>query len=131
LPPYTPASVQVVPQQVLKDQQVISLDQALNNVSGVVTGSGLAAGNGLPYASVFLRGYLTDTIFRDGTRLDSYGGDSNLYLQQFANIDRVEVLKGPAAILYGAVEPGGIVNIVTKQPQSTQAYSLEQQFGSF
>jgi iron complex outermembrane receptor protein len=43
----------------------------------------------------------------------------------------VEVLKGPAAILYGAVEPGGIVNIATKQPQSTPAYSLEQQLGSF
>jgi iron complex outermembrane receptor protein len=126
----TPASVQVVPQQVLRDQQVTGLDQAVKNVSGVVTGGGLANGNGQTYAGVFVRGFSTDTIFRDGTRLDGFG-DSNLYLQQFANIDRVEVLKGPAAILYGAVEPGGIVNIVTKQPQSTPAYSLEQQVGSF
>jgi iron complex outermembrane recepter protein len=127
----TPASVQVVPQQVLKDQQVSGIDQAVKNVSGIAVGGGLAEGNGQPYGTVFVRGFPTDTIFRDGTRLDSYGGDSNLYLQQFANIDRVEVLKGPAAILYGAVEPGGIVNIVTKQPQSTPAYSLEQQVGSF
>jgi iron complex outermembrane recepter protein len=127
----TPASVQVVPLQVLNDQQVISIDQALKDVSGVVTGDGLANNNGQPFASVYLRGFPTDTIFRDGTRLDSYGSDSNLFLQQFANIDSVEVLKGPAAILYGAVEPGGIVNIVTKQPQSTPAYSVEQQVGSF
>ena len=127
----TPASVQVVPQQVLRDQQVIGVDQAVKNVSGVITGGGLSSDNGQPYATVFIRGFSTDTIFRDGTRLDSNGGDSNLYLQQFVNIDRVEVLKGPAAILYGAVEPGGILNIVTKQPQSTPAYSLEQQVGSF
>ena len=126
----TPASVQVVPRQVLKDQQVISLDQALKNVSGVATGGGLSNGNGQSYSSVFLRGFPTDTIFRDGTRLDGFG-NSNLFLQQFANVDKVEVLKGPAAIICGAVEPGGIVNIVSKQPQSTPAYSLEQQFGSF
>jgi iron complex outermembrane recepter protein len=127
----TPASVQVVPLQVLKDQQVISIDQALKDVSGVVTGGGLANNNAQPFASVYVRGFPTDTIFRDGTRLDSYGSDSNLFLQQFANIDSVEVLKGPAAILYGDVEPGGIVNIVTKQPQSTPAYSIEEQVGSF
>jgi iron complex outermembrane recepter protein len=127
----TPVSVQVVPQQVLQDQQVISIDQAVKDVSGVVTGAGLANNNGQPYGSVFVRGFPSDTIFRDGTRLDSYGSDSNLFLQQFANVDRVEVLKGPAAILYGAVEPGGIVNIVTKQPQSTPAYSVQEQVGSF
>ncbi len=53
----TPASVQVVPRQVLKDQQVISLDQALKNVSGVATGGGLSNGNGQSYSSVFLRGF--------------------------------------------------------------------------
>ncbi|MGZ0077081.1 TonB-dependent siderophore receptor [Methylomonas sp. YC3] len=48
-----------------------------------------------------------------------------------ANIDRVEVLKGPAAMLYGKLEPGGLVNVVTKRPQSVPYYSLQQQFGSF
>ena len=43
----------------------------------------------------------------------------------------VEVLKGPAAILYGAVEPGGIVNINTKQPLDHPAYSIQQQIGSY
>ena len=48
-----------------------------------------------------------------------------------ANVERVEVLKGPGAILYGRSEPGGIVNIVTKQPLATPYYSVQQQFGSY
>jgi len=46
-------------------------------------------------------------------------------------VDRVEVLKGPAAILYGSAEPGGVINLVTKRPQTEPYYSLSQQFGSF
>jgi iron complex outermembrane recepter protein len=127
----TPLNVQVVPQQVLQDQQVTSIDQAVKNVSGITTGGGGPADNGQPYSSIFIRGFHSDSIFLDGTRLDSYGGDSNLFAQQFANVDKLEVLKGPAAILYGAVEPGGIVNIVTRQPQSQPAYSMQEQIGSF
>jgi iron complex outermembrane receptor protein len=48
-----------------------------------------------------------------------------------ANVESVEVLKGPAAILYGALEPGGIVNINTKQPLDKPAFSLQQQVGSY
>ena len=50
---------------------------------------------------------------------------------QLANVESIDVLKGPAAILYGQVEPGGIVNVVTKQPQATPAYSAEAQVGSY
>ena len=42
-----------------------------------------------------------------------------------------KLLKGPAAILYGAVEPGGIVNLNMKQPLDTPAYSIQQQIGSY
>ena len=61
--------------------------------------------------------------------MDNFNGFANS--QQFANVESVEVLKGPAAILYGRVEPGGMVNIVTKQPKATPYYSLTQQFGSY
>ncbi len=47
------------------------------------------------------------------------------------NLERIEVLKGPAAILFGRIEPGGLINRVTKQPLSTPYDALEQQFGSF
>ena len=48
-----------------------------------------------------------------------------------ANVESVEVLKGSAAILYGMVEPGGMVNVITKQPLATPYYSVNQQFGSY
>ena len=48
-----------------------------------------------------------------------------------ANIDHVEVLKGPAAMLYGPSDPSGMINYVTKQPQKEAAYSIEQSIGSF
>jgi iron complex outermembrane receptor protein len=127
----TPLNVQVISKQVLKDQQVISLDKALRNVSGVTTsGTTSLQGGFTPNTgqSLFLRGFKTDTIFRNGFRMDgnTFGNGA-----QFANIESVEVLKGSAAILYGRVEPGGMVNTVTKQPRATPYYSLNQQFGSY
>ena len=127
----TPLNVQVVPQQVLLDQQVTRIDQALRNVSGIAFTAGGDTSFGNPFDAVVLRGFQTDSHLRNGVRIDSVGGDTELYTQQLANVESVEVLKGPAAILYGAVEPGGVVNIVTKQPQTTPSYSMGQQFGSY
>jgi iron complex outermembrane recepter protein len=127
----TPLNVQVISKQVLKDQQVISLDKALRNVSGVTTSGTTSLNGGLSPntgQTLFLRGFQSNTIFRNGFRMDgnTFGNGT-----QFANVESVEVLKGPAAILYGRVEPGGMVNVVTKQPRATPYYSFNQQFGSY
>ncbi|NOU21307.1 MAG: TonB-dependent receptor, partial [Methyloglobulus sp.] len=127
----TPLNVQVISKQVLKDQQVISLDKALRNVSGVTTSGTTSLQGGLTPntgQTLFLRGFQSNTIFRNGFRMDgnTFGNGT-----QFANVESVEVLKGPAAILYGRVEPGGMVNVATKQPRATPYYSFNQQFGSY
>lgn len=109
----TPMSVKVVPQQVLKDQQAITIDQALRNVSGAVSG---AQGSG----TFFLRGFGNYNNYRDGFLNQSQWA----HTEDLANIERVEVLKGPGSLLYGRSEPGGIVNFVTKQPLDTPYYSL-------
>lgn len=117
----TPVTVQIVPQQVLKDQQAVRVEDAVRNVSGVqpVWTSG---GIGQDFV---VRGFGTNyTRFRNGQRLSSFNSD-------MANIEQVEVLKGPAAMLYGRVQPGGMVNVVTKKPQEEAHYSLQQQFGSY
>jgi iron complex outermembrane recepter protein len=114
----TPASVVVIPHQVLEDRQVITVDQALQNVGNVTVVGGGAAGNAAPFSGISVRGFPADAIFLDGTRIDNYGQSGNIFTQGFANIDRIEVLKGPAAILYGLVEPGGIVN---SSPSSRKA----------
>lgn len=116
----TPFSAKVVPSQVLKDQQVITVDQALRNVSGAVAGAG---GTG----TFFLRGFGNFNTYRDGFLNQSQWS----HTVDLENIERVEVLKGPGSILYGRTEPGGLVNFVTKNPLDTPYYSFRQQFGSF
>lgn len=127
----TPLNIQVVTQQVLLDQQVTRVDQALRNVSGIAFTDGGDTSFGDPFDAVVVRGFATDSHLRNGVRMDSFGSDTEFFTQQLANVEDIEVLKGPAAILYGAVEPGGVINVVTKQPQATPSYSVEQQFGSY
>jgi iron complex outermembrane recepter protein len=128
----TPASVQTVTRQAIEDRQPQNLQQALENVSGVTTGYGGGNSNGQPWAQVRLRGFGTSSYFLDGSRLDNLGGaDATIFSQGFADVDHIEVLKGPAAILYGMLEPGGALNVVTKAPQATPYYSIEQQAGSY
>ena len=126
----TPLNVQVISKQVLKEQQVINLGDALKNISGVVVNSAASVSNFTgsnagTNTGITLRGFASDTTFRNGFRLQG-GANRNM-----SNVESIEVLKGPAAILYGLVEPGGMVNVVTKQPQATPYYALSQQFGSY
>lgn len=124
----TPLNVQVISKQVLDDQQIISLDQAFKNVSGVTTLLGDTSDisrYGIAQ-NIVIRGFQSETYFRNGFRLQQ--GSS---MREMANVESVEVLKGPTAVLYGLVEPGGMVNVATKQPLATPYYALQQQFGSY
>ncbi|HUO00789.1 MAG TPA: TonB-dependent receptor, partial [Bradyrhizobium sp.] len=128
----TPLNVQTVTQQVLQDQQAITLGQALQNVSGVAVAQGSGLGTAQVANGIYLRGFQADTFYRDGFRLDTQLSSFFDFVgaQQLANIASVEVLKGPGAILYGLVEPGGIVNLVTKEPLDVPYFAVEQQIGS-
>ncbi len=121
----TPASIQVIPQQVLQDQQAIRVEDAVKNVSGVQ--SSFNYGDEGP--DFFIRGFNTDfTVFRNGFRAVSSVASAT---RGTANLERIEVLKGPAAVLYGRIEPGGLINLVTKRPLFSPYYSIQQQFGSY
>jgi iron complex outermembrane receptor protein len=118
----TPASVQVVPQAVLEDQQAIQIEDTVKNVSGVSPGFTFGGMS----QSFMIRGFGTGfASFRDGFRFPLASSFS------LANISRVEVLKGATTNLYGRIEPGGMVNLVTKRPQAERYYALNQQFGSY
>jgi len=122
----TPASVQVVPQQVLRDEQATTLARAVENVSGVIA-QDPTQNTG---AEIFIiRGFQTPVYYRDGVRMNSQW--TLTAPMDMANVDRIEVLKGPASILYGRAEPGGMVNVITKQPEATPYYSVNQQIGSW
>ncbi|MFI3156481.1 MAG: TonB-dependent receptor [Methylococcaceae bacterium] len=118
----TPISVQVVPKAVIDDQQAIGLENVLKNVSGVAKNWGFGADSN---ENLYIRGFAnTNNIYRDGVLTPNTP-------ISMANAERVEVLKGPSAMLYGRAQPGGLVNIVSKRPKTDAYYSLQQQFGSY
>ena len=118
----TPVSIQVVPQEVIRDQQITQLEEALRNTSGV-TFQGEVAGRGGEFS---IRGFENAPILRDGFR--EYGTFQSD--PEVANLERIEVLKGPASILYGEIQPGGVINLVSKKPLSEPFYEAEIQVGS-
>lgn len=123
-----PQAIQVVPQQVLRDQQVTRLDEALRNVSGVV-GSNVE-GSGFRFS---VRGFDRANILVDGFNLsasDNFSRSGFQDISETANLEQIEVLKGPASILYGEINPGGVINLVTKKPLSDPLYEIETQIGS-
>lgn len=114
-----PQIVNVVPEQVLLDQQVQSMTEALRNVSGVTQTNGAFFADTLK-----IRGFGTDgAILRDGyTTIQEHALGST--------VERIEVLKGPASLLYGRFEPGGLVNVITKKPQQTFGFDVFTQLSS-
>jgi len=101
-----PQTVNVVPQQLLRDQGARSLDSVLKSVPGV----GLSNGDG-QRDQVTIRGFsaISDQ-FVDGFR------DDALYFRDLSNIEQVEVIKGPASVLYGRGSSGGLINRITRKP---------------
>ncbi|MBD2488342.1 TonB-dependent siderophore receptor [Aulosira sp. FACHB-615] len=116
-----PQSIQVIPRQVLEEQQVTRLEEALQNSSSVVY-NGTDTSSDLNYS---IRGFDQAPVLQNGFRQYDFAE-----IPEVANIERIEVLKGPASILYGEIQPGGLINVVTKQPLSEPFYQTELQFGS-
>ncbi|WP_367083182.1 TonB-dependent receptor [Pseudomonas sp. HOU2] len=111
-----PQTVNVIPAQVIRDQTPRNLDDALANVSGITQGNTL----GSTQDSVMTRGFgdnRNGSIMRDGMPIVQGRGMNE-------TVDRVEVLKGPASLLYGIQDPGGVVNLVSKKPELTQYNAL-------
>lgn len=101
-----PQTVNVVPESVIKDQGAQSMEDVLKNVPGV----GLSNGDG-QRDQVTIRGFSAiGDMYIDGVR------DDALYFRDLSNIERVEVIKGPAAVLYGRGSSGGLINSISKKP---------------
>jgi iron complex outermembrane receptor protein len=108
--------VNVVPEQVLKDQLPRNIDDALVNVSGITQTNTLAG----TQDAVIRRGFGDNrdgSIMRNGMPLVQGRGLNPA-------VESVEVLKGPASLLYGIMDPGGIVNTISKRPELYQHGSI-------
>jgi iron complex outermembrane receptor protein len=116
-------TINVVPAQVIRDQAPRNLDDALANVSGITQANTL----GSTQDSVMVRGFgdnRNGSIMRDGMPIVQGRGLN-------ASVDRVEVLKGPASLLYGIQDPGGVVNMVSKKPELEQYNALNVRGSSY
>ena len=117
-----PIAVSTVPEQVMQDQNTINPTEALQNVSGVQTYTPLQNAQ-----AINIRGFDSTNTFRDGLKMEQ----PVLPSLDSANLQRIDVLLGPASTIFGRSDPGGIVNYVTKVPLDIPYYSVQQQVGSF
>lgn len=118
-----PQVVNTVSDKVLEDQHATTLDEALYNVSNVVQTNTL----GGTQDAFVRRGFGAN---RDGSIMTN--GLRTVLPRSFnAATERVEVLKGPASTLYGILDPGGLINVVTKRPEKTFGGSVSATSSSF
>ncbi len=119
-----PQSISVIPATVLKDLGSTNVERALEFAGGVSKQNNFG---GLTLYEYSVRGFTTSEFYQDGFSANR-GYPST---PDAANIERIEVLKGPAASLYGRGDPGGTVNIVTKKPQPEAFTTLQTSAGSW
>jgi catecholate siderophore receptor len=113
----TPQTINVVPREVLEQQNVTSLDQALRNVPGIT--SSIGEGNGGVSGDQFrIRGFTSQNdVYLDGLR------DFGSYTRDAFNYESVSVLKGPSATTFGQNTVGGAINVNTRTPHLGNSYS--------
>ncbi|MFJ7791232.1 TonB-dependent receptor [Pseudomonas sp. NPDC096925] len=122
----TSTPVRYVPQAIDTVKTANVLDYGSNTLGKALEGiPNVSSGDDTRFDSVRIRGFeASNDFYLDGIRDDSQ------YIRDLHNIERVEVLKGPAAVLYGRGSQGGIVNRVSKAPEHGRRSSIEAQAGS-
>ncbi len=118
-----PQSISIITQNAISNQQSQRLSDVIKNVNGVY----LSSTRGGVQETFAARGYRMsdDNIYKDGARV------SASVMPEMSSLERVEILKGSAAILYGSVAPGGIINMVTKKPKFDFGGNASLRAGSF
>ena len=126
----TPQSITSISPQMIADRQATEVNDIYKSIAGL---------NQTTYSAVVFRGFTQREILFNGVRGNPYGsleGDVNgsgfsTSILRLSNIERVEVLKGPASVLYGSSEPGGVINFITKKPRTVLDGTAEARFGQY
>ncbi|RTL52870.1 MAG: TonB-dependent siderophore receptor [Bradyrhizobiaceae bacterium] len=121
----TPAAISVVTQDQIQAQAAQSVSQAVRYVPGVRVDP---AGADARFDQVYIRGFLADK-YLDGLKLLTGGFAYNI-VDPF-NLERIDVLHGPASILYGQASPGGLVDLVSKRPTTDPYHEIFLSTGSY
>jgi len=120
-----PRSIQIIPRALADEQGATQVRDVLRDVSGLTQGGQFAFGF---YDRFNLRG-LNVSFLSDG--LPDGTSDLGGYVHSLTGVERVEVLKGPGSALYGALEPGGTINLVHARPSDAFSASVGEQYGSY
>jgi catecholate siderophore receptor len=111
-----PQSITVVPQELMQEQAVTSFRDALRNVTGISLAAG--EGGGAQGDNLTLRGFSArNDYFLDSIR------DQGSYTRDVFNLESIEVLKGPSAVLFGRGSTGGAINQISKTPRLEPLYT--------
>lgn len=116
-----PQSLTVITQDLIKDQNMQSIADTIRYVPGV----GIAQGEGNRDTPIFRGNSSTSDMYVDGIR------DDVQYFRDLYNIERVDVLKGPNAMVFGRGGSGGLINRASKMADWSNTHEMNVQFGSF
>ena len=118
-----PQAVTVIGHGLIREQQALRLSDVIRNVNGVY----MTTTRGNVQESFGARGYSlgSTNLFKNGFRINSG------VIPEMTSLEKVEILKGSGAILYGQVAPGGIVNMITKQPKFNFGGEVSMRLGSY
>jgi iron complex outermembrane receptor protein len=118
-----PQSVMVIDRQILERQQTLRISDVLMNTNGVY----LMGATGGTQEEIAGRGFAfgSNNTFKNGSRFN------NGVMPELSSLERVEIMKGSNAILFGNVAAGGIINLVTKKPKFENGGEVSLRVGSY
>src|SRR5690606_12872674 len=122
----TPQTITLIDNEELVRRNALSINQALTYVAGV--GPHQRGNVATRYDQLTIRGF-SPAVFLDGMRLQ--GGTYSSPQIDFHRIEGIDVVKGPASVLYGNSTPGGLINLSSKVPQSEAHGTVEAAVGNF
>nr|WP_310936099.1 TonB-dependent siderophore receptor [Variovorax sp. UMC13] len=124
----TPRSISIVSQEQLQTQAPKSLSQALSYTAGVSTE---VTGADVRMAGATIRGFSDgSSYYKDGLRQFAAGSYGS-WNDDIDELESIEVIKGPASILFGQGRPGGVINVVSKRPEAGHVNSVGASYGSY
>lgn len=116
-----PRNFSVIPEQLILDRKITDLNEALRIVPSFAESDGFGGTNN----DFFLRGFRRSAVYRDGFRRVLS------VRENLTNVEFTQVIRGAASITYGQVEPGGVVDVVTKKPLDEPRFAGELRYGEF
>ncbi|MFA8342792.1 MAG: TonB-dependent receptor plug domain-containing protein, partial [Rhodothermaceae bacterium] len=121
-----PLTVNIVTSKTLEERNVTNMVEAVKNVNGV-----RAINRYGGFQTFRFRGFNNFVMLVDGVRDERHNHSTSAPQTNLANVETIEVVKGPESVLYGHSALGGIINVVRKRPTIDEKYNVSVSYGSF